>query len=852
MPSWGGIAFQRGKSRFWSIFPIFYMATVRHHRNICIGSLNTTNQRRSSNKRGQVCGLQRTRLKLLFHETIAPVFLGGIIPSVAYPMGSGESKLTFRKSIVELASSIHPIDDNAFWLQFLDLPATVDDIFSLVPSADARLLRRYNAANIATFLIFIINHLDEASKKDVLALNDIKRVENALAFLQRLLPFVFESVQEGERDQDIGNRVFWGTGDVVFTVSIPVNQPELAENGEEAAEIAAASGGVSSTENAAPVRQDVDVRVPLQAEVTYGKLLIQSMGRLLFKVKYTVYPSTLQNVQFPHQNLLWEGGLLGTVRTASDSTVLLHRLSVLKTLCLVLSADIYKTQEELEHSRNRLLVELCVDDFEYRDVLFYSLINSVLAYDPVGWGIPYGSMISSNVDMGVASFAASLLILLLQDRKPEEYTDASKVMTVSGPETAPTNANPSLIARNFYRVTMMSLHEEKDLNLMMKSFVRMMKGPLNAASTYLPQSVTIPTLFREVLIIMWHVTCENTAFRTFLIKSPYLNSLVVPILFLIHEHRKDVTNVGLLHACVFFILLLSGERYFCVALNQPLKRRLPLDVTITGNVSDFLIFVLHRCLLHSLDKFGSLYDCIMTILANVSPYVRSISPIASKKLVHLFDMFSSANFLLSGPENKKYLFYTLEIMNNLVQYQFRSAIHVVYELLSRAAAVDTLLKLDSLVPDHAAILEAKAKEAGKEEFFLPTVDWVMSWRADMKIDTLQALISNLGTQVHEYCETAGVNDELQVTAFIENTTLVGLLPVPHPILIRRYHENTATHIWFRVYAWGLIFLRYTQPPALLGTAVKLFVVQHQAEGESDPPKPLPQDSEAAAAKPIQA
>lgn len=43
--------------------------------------------------------------------------------------------------------------------------------------------------------------------------------------------------------------------------------------------------------------------------------------------------------------------------------------------------------------------------------------------------------------------------------------------------------------------------------------------------------------------------------------------------------------------------------------------------------------------------------------------------------------------------------------------------------------------------------------------------------------------------------------------FLQHGTLVGLLPVPHPILIRKYQANSGTTTWFRTYMWGVIYLR---------------------------------------------
>ncbi len=43
--------------------------------------------------------------------------------------------------------------------------------------------------------------------------------------------------------------------------------------------------------------------------------------------------------------------------------------------------------------------------------------------------------------------------------------------------------------------------------------------------------------------------------------------------------------------------------------------------------------------------------------------------------------------------------------------------------------------------------------------------------------------------------------------FLKNGTLVGLLPVPHPIVIRKLSHVGDTKNWFYSYFWTIIFLK---------------------------------------------
>ena len=55
---------------------------------------------------------------------------------------------------------------------------------------------------------------------------------------------------------------------------------------------------------------------------------------------------------------------------------------------------------------------------------------------------------------------------------------------------------------------------------------------------------------------------------------------------------------------------------------------------------------------------------------SVSPYLKTLSMVASTKLLHLLEAFSTPWFLFSAPNNHHLVFFLLEIFNNIIQYQF--------------------------------------------------------------------------------------------------------------------------------------------------------------------------------------
>ena len=61
-------------------------------------------------------------------------------------------------------------------------------------------------------------------------------------------------------------------------------------------------------------------------------------------------------------------------------------------------------------------------------------------------------------------------------------------------------------------------------------------------------------------------------------------------------------------------------------------------------------------------------------------------------------------------------------------------------------------------------------------------------------------------------------------SFLGHTTMVGLLPVPHPIVIRKYTPNRYTGLWFTAFMWGVVFLNNQAMPLFDGNTIKLFSV----------------------------
>ena len=347
----------------------------------------------------------------------------------------------------------------------------------------------------------------------------------------------------------------------------------------------------------------------------------------------------------------------------------------------------------------------------------------------------------------------------------------------------------------------------------------------------------------------------------------------------------------------------------------------------------------HKLIANTNHRLQPLYDCLLTIIVNISPYIKSLCMVASTKLLHLLEIFSNVSFLLSNPNNYYLVFFLLEVLNNMIQYQFDGNYNLVYTIIRKRNLFFNLLNLqadqkaiDAAVnkqvqqqqqkkgaekvksadvsqvaaksmdgaipareaepgtlkttlaetPSIARMTEKTVSGPNREENLIsseienfygaspvqgtsssfatndkdllnlqsdnessqdagtsngvnqlqssfsskdgpntskhsidanelnstttsnssngsmsptgkpqllrawtPTPEWVASWKSKLPLQTIMRLLQVLVPQVEKICIDKGLTDESEILKFLQNGTLVGLLPVPHPILIRK-------------------------------------------------------------------
>ncbi|KAM7370382.1 hypothetical protein PAMP_009935 [Pampus punctatissimus] len=799
-------------------------------------------------------------------------------------MGNADTKLHFRKAVIQLTTKtqtvemklpdgslscspedmkcrekqgkhrsrfiIEPVEatDDVFWDQFwADSSTTIQDVFALVPAAEIRAVREESPSNLATLCYKAVERLVQGAESSCPTEKERQIVLNCTRLLTRVLPYIFE-------DAD-WRGFFWST--------VP------------GAGRAGCLDEDSDDEEARPLAES----------------LLLAVADLLFCPDFTVQshkkssPDSAEDIQtLDSCEYIWEAGV------GFAQSPLLNYV----------------------HDLNRHALPL-----------FTSLLNVVCAYDPVGYGIPYNHLLFSDYREQLVEQAVQILIVTLEQ---ETKTAASVALQALDASTSPAAVEEQEPAgpENLFVNYLSRIHREEDLNFILKGLARLLNNPL--VQTYLPRSTKRIHFYQELLILFWKFCDFNKKFLFFVLKSSDVLDVLVPILFYLNDARADQSRVGLMHIGVFILLLLSGERNFGVRLNKPYTLRVPMDIPVfTGTHADLLVVIFHKIITSGHQRLQPLFDCLLTIIVNISPYLKSLSMVAANKMLHLLEAFSTPWFLFSSPQNHHLVFFLLEVFNNIIQYQFDGNCNLVYATIRKRTVFHQLANLPSDTASIQKALQKKKKsgitrnnstETESMEGSRPAVpaepgtlktsleatpgidkiteksqvsqdgtmvavphsdcpqttadssagagasdtesnserdhevyhaesepaksrlssissaaawsantDWVLSWKAKLPLQTIMRLLQVLVPQVEKICIDKGLTDESEILKFLQHGTLVGLLPVPHPILIRKYQANAGTAMWFRTYMWGVIYLRNVDPPVWYDTDIKLFEIQ---------------------------
>eukprot|EP00923_Selenidium_pygospionis_P014408 GHVN01024733.1.p1 GENE.GHVN01024733.1~~GHVN01024733.1.p1 ORF type:complete len:971 (+),score=165.12 GHVN01024733.1:59-2971(+) len=918
-------------------------------------------------------------------------------------------------------------DGDSFWKPFFSSNLTADDIFELVLPEDIRTIKANKPFILSIMLKKIVGEFKEALEEGNTTgkLSNpatIIKLKTCLLILTRLMPVLLENPTD-----EFVSILFWTRGGYVSPVQREFQRQVSHDNGVVRAVTQADDGmttqaSSNKSDQSTPADEDLTRRgggggkmANELAEDNFilGTEILSCLQRLLFLNGFCVNaPGVTISAQehLPKHKVdtrfIWKGGI-GTAKelptNAPSAQMIEHRVIVLRCLVVCLCGSLYQTMDEYARVAPTWLKVLTHGDLPYTANLFCSLMSTVFTHDPVGYGVPYGSMLRSNPMDELVRACLQLLCVVTDfnvsvfltaasggasptvnpdregDGKQGSDSEPSRDMSDSrdGISTASKAATASATssARNVYRTMLGGIKKDNEILLIYTGTVNLLATITEANNTLLPMSASPIQYHQELLILFWHLLTSNPKLLNRLTARHNSNRLAVPLLFLLLDcsnARKDgAAKVGLLHMCCFILLVLSSEREFAVRLNEPYLDSFPLELPpFNGCHGDVFMLVVYKVVIASTGPISandSLIDMLLTVMCNMSAYIKSFCPESCMRIVQLVDRFTRSAWLLKAPYHYHDVLFLLDMINNLIQYQYEGNKRLVYSILR---SKETFLRLPNLTfPDdlthpgglsrassggaattdtggspltspttgpghpitssggggtgsgidnglgtggtqnisvvnaaapriattqrHGVVSDELDEGGERDEMnevkggesayahigsrgsesgsvvvspysvagstgphsspgvhqvskggegvqlggssevgdgsgeWVPTRFWFEDWKSKLPLQTVLRLIHCLLPLVEEECQEKALTDQEEVMEFLNRTTMVGLLPVPHPIIIRNYQQNAYTALWFTSYMWGVIFTKVQTLSLFDWTKIRLISINNR-------------------------
>ena len=599
-------------------------------------------------------------------------------------------------------------------------------------------LKAQRPKNLATFIRRLVIRLETATRASMLDPMDQIQTINAMMILTHLLPHIHE---DSSMAQLWMTQTPVGVVNSLEPLAVAKYQAITTPVTAIGAAAAAAEDGAAAT-TAAPatprplgdtlVAALVNLAFCQEFTVPYRAANGKPAVKEYFIAPAIKHEDVIAAVDVEAEINIWTPGVQWPANGGKDPAVppmmVTARAAIVKLLLVFLSAPLYIPATKLRPRSNRWLAMVVNGALPKTIPFFQSVLNTFLGYDPVGIGMPYGQFFSPDEVAERLAEMCGQLVLLLADHWPlprpgtvaalqranaaaagagataprtgegagadggaeENATDdvatPSAVQALDAPAGAPAPAEqqqqqpvrpPWETYENLVAAYLSDIDVAGDLTYMVDSMHRLLETSLQ--DTWLPESQKRISCHQELFGLLWRLLETNPAFRAEFVTSPKGLSIVAALLHHMQCVRKRAAQYGFLRIGIHILVLLSAERNFAVALNKEFVATFELSVPcFEGGYADLLVMVTHDLLLAINPPLVGLYGLLMTVLVNVSPYLKGLGYTAANRLVHIVETFSSSAFLFAAPDNYELLFILLETINNLVQYQFEGNTHLVY------------------------------------------------------------------------------------------------------------------------------------------------------------------------------
>jgi High-temperature-induced dauer-formation protein len=504
--------------------------------------------------------------------------------------------------------------------------------------------------------------------------------------------------------------------------------------------------------------------------------------KLMFTTGYSVPDQSRIDIQEYNQldmHRIWGHGLYKDNNyIVVPGNMWVIRYDLIKLLLTVSSAELYTTPSAF--NTNLYLLYLTSKANSYLSQLTASLFNILLNFKPMGnWNLPYGSYF--NYEFEEKSIKAALQLLSAFCYSSEKVQDPEILQKFGiGSED---------INKNYFKENLANISAPKHLENIYKAFQSLISIVTISQNTYLPGSVKEIDFKEELVVFFWNFIKSNNNFKVFLENQENSYELCLPFIKLLESQSFIVTS-----SITYILLHLSTVRNFSSNLHHNFPNVLTDLPLFTGGYSDYIIIGLCKYIFSNANYYNALHSYFLMIISNISPYIRSMSPTTCQLLIRLIEKYSTKAWLFESEKNHYFLFYILEAINNIIQYQWQGSSYLVLSLIRKK---DVLIKIFRISDQWE---ESRGNDWCNR-------DWFESWSKRLPLDVLKAILHYMIPKLEAYNSSNPKATDENILEYINKNTLVGLLPPPPGIVRRLLEVNIYSELYEHAHLWSFVFIK---------------------------------------------
>ncbi|KAH9597160.1 hypothetical protein LSM04_004118 [Trypanosoma melophagium] len=744
-------------------------------------------------------------------------------------MGTSSSTLDVGKALHSLLED--SVIDNKVFSLLLETSLSNMELERGVPLSDLRTMRHFYTRNFAMLLFKCIEVIANivATRHESKEITPVmaQGLQNAIRLLRRMLPIAMESgdtlsSEELEDSDEKTSLIQQPTERQEEEVKEEYENTSTERVKERKVRTHFTSTFVQSffVENLA-----CDDNTPLQPLPQLpladpNMPMAKFLGRLLVDCCF-IRGLTLPNGSSParpskthpfvDESLLWYTGVGGGSTTMGvNATTHTLRHELLFTLTVFLSYPLHSSIGV----RDTIFTEplLNANDTPLFPTLIASALNALLSYVPFGL-LPYSSHWVGPEELVVQMSAHFLCVVIcypgapLRDDTQNPHTSLTNETSdnreakenVSNEKNKEESKEPDVLARSQVihsgreLIRAITTEEARYIVVRLQPIIGL---KLYSNRTYLPESQRSFTMQNEFMMLLWRlIDLSPECFSAFGRETEVLG-YILPLVDYAINARRNPQYFPHLQLVLFVLLRLSEVRTFCVQCNTPFREYIPFEFdSFVGSYNDLIIIMLCSFMLTNNEMIRPLHATCSAVISNLAPFVTTISLLASSKLSHVFASVAtrclayeaqSTTTNTANPVNT-----TDAIIDQMVMLNIVESVASILEYHESGAT-----------PLIAAFIERKSLVTAVSDVFLTSErdHFLIPPTSTFLIATISAAIAAAETIV----ERAQAAREDPVAA-IRNTTLVGALPTPHRIVVKRLNSTWQMEQWAIATNWSSLY-----------------------------------------------